>query len=477
MTAKTSMYRPVTEEIAQALEALCGRGSVIFNDRKKLDKYAHDAVAEARYAHPPEVVVMPASTEAVAAVMRLANAERIPVTPRAAGSGLSGGAVPVYGGIVLSVERMNRILEIDRRNLMAVVEPGVITNHLDAALKDCGLFFAGYPMSEEICCIAGNVAENAGGGRAVKYGVTGRYIHGLEVVTPEGEVFQAGGKRVKDVTGYDLVQLMIGSEGTLGIFTKIFIRLLPRPTRRIATLALFARVEDAVSLVARVMADGGLIPSAVEFMDGTAFALAARDLKYDFPYERTRAALLFEVDGREADTVAREAETVADLCRAAAAVGVYPAADTDEAEGFWNIRKRIIWVLRRHAARQSVEDIVVPIAAIADLLPELAAIGRRHGVQIPVYGHAADGNLHATPLKAPEQSDAQWDALLPELLADIYRAAARLGGTISGEHGIGHKRRDYLELVMAPAQIDVMRRIKQALDPKHILNPGKIMPL
>ena len=468
-------YNPVTPAVVAGLEKICGKEAVIFEDEKRLEKFSRDAVAEAKYAHMPEVVVAPDTAEQVAAVMRLANDARIPVTPRAAGSGLSGGAVPVFGGIVLSVERMNRIVEIDPANLMAVVEPGVVTNRLDAALKEHGLFFAGYPMSEEICFIAGNVAENAGGGRAVKYGVTGRYVHGLEVVTPEGEIFQAGGKRVKDVTGYDLVQLMIGSEGTLGVFTKIFIRLLPRPSHRKAILALFDSAETAVSLIAQVMVEGRLIPSAVEFMDGFSFSAAAQDLKHDYPYDRTQAALLFEVDGSRLQTVRREAEVIEALCRERAAVGIYPAESEEEMEALWNIRKRIIWVLRRHSPRQSVEDIVVPIAAIADILPELKEIGRRYGVKIPVYGHAADGNLHATPVKDPGQSDADWEAMLPDLLADIYRATAKLGGTISGEHGIGHKRRDFLELVMSPVQIDMMRRIKRALDPNHILNPGKIV--
>ncbi len=474
MAAREWTYNPVTPEIVEEIRRICGAEAVIYGDARRLQKFSHDAVAEKQYAHAPDVVASPSTTGQVAAIMRLANRMRIPVTPRAAGSGLSGGSTPIYGGVVLCVDRMNKILEIDRANLMAVVEPGVVTNHLDAALKPFGLFFPGYPMSEEQCFIAGNVSENAGGGRAVKYGVTGRYIHGLEIVTPAGEVFQAGGKRIKDVTGYDLVQLMIGSEGTLGIFTKIFIRLLPRPTHRKAFLVLLDDPARAVALISRVMAEGGLIPSAVEFMDGLCFSLAARDLKYDFPYEQTRAALLFEVDGRYADGVAREAEVIETLCRAEQVVGLYPADSESQIEAFWKIRKRVIWVLRRHFPRESVEDVVLPVAAIAAFLPELERLESKYKVRIPVYGHAADGNLHATPVKSPQQSDAQWEAMLPELLADIYRAVARLGGTISGEHGIGHKRRDFLELVMSPVQIDMMRNIKRAVDPHNILNPGKI---
>ncbi|HSO17966.1 MAG TPA: FAD-linked oxidase C-terminal domain-containing protein, partial [Desulfosarcina sp.] len=290
-----------------------------------------------------------------------------------------------------------------------------------------------------------------------------------------GDVFQAGGKRVKDVTGYDLIQLMVGSEGTLGIFTKIFIRLLPRPRHRKGLLVLTDDVKKAVALISQVMVGGRLIPSAVEFMDGFCFALAARDLKHDFPYEQTRAALLFEVDGRHPDEVDREAKIIADLCRRNQVVGIYAADNEHQLEAFWKIRKRIIWVLRRNFPRESVEDIALPIAALADLLSELERIEDKYKVQIPLYGHAADGNLHATPVKSPRQSDGEWEATLPEILADLYRAAARLGGTISGEHGIGHKRKDFLELVMSPVQIDLMRRIKKALDPNKILNPGKIM--
>ncbi len=266
-----SDYAPITGAILSQLQDICGPENVEFEDEKVLQKYAHDQVPLDKHVCRPEVVVKPEKAEEVAAILQLANRENIPVTPRAAGSGLSGGAMPIFGGILLSVERMNRILEIDTANLMAVVEPGVITNRLDAALAEHGLYFAGYPMSEEFCFIGGNVAENAGGGRAIKYGVTGRYIHGLEVVTPTGDIVQLGGKRIKDVTGYDLVHLMVGSEGTLGIFTKIIVKLLPRPTLRNATLALFPDVKSAIKAIPDVMTSGRLIPTAIEYMDRFSF--------------------------------------------------------------------------------------------------------------------------------------------------------------------------------------------------------------
>ncbi|CAB1060041.1 FAD/FMN-containing dehydrogenase [Olavius sp. associated proteobacterium Delta 1] len=262
-----SDYCPVTREIMEDLKRICGDAFVYSDDARKLAKYSRDKVPGPS-GHLPEVVVIPKTAREVAEVVKLANREIIPITPRGAGSGLSGGAVPIYGGILLSVERMNAIIEIDDKNLTAVVEPGVVTNKLDEVLLKYGLFFAGYPMSEEFCFIGGNVAENAGGGRAVKYGVTGQYIHGLEIVAPTGEIIQLGGKRVKDVTGYNMVQLMVGSEGTLGIFTKIFIKLLPCPTVRQAILVLFEDAEAAIAVVPEVMTSGKLVPTSIEFMDG-----------------------------------------------------------------------------------------------------------------------------------------------------------------------------------------------------------------
>jgi len=264
-----SKYNPVTSEIVAELRGILGDKYVIYADPEKLEPLSHDEVAESAYAHMPEAAVRPGSAGEIAAILKLANREHIPVTPRGAGSGLSGGAVPVRGGIVMLFDRMNRILEIDRDNMMITVEPGVVTNDINAAVKDLGLFYAGYPMSLETCYIGGNVAENAGGGKAVKYGVTGRYVTGLEVVLPTGQIIQLGGKLVKDVTGYNLIGLMVGSEGTLGVFTKITLKLMPLPKCSVDLLVLFRTAADAIAAVPRIMTESGIIPTAVEFMDQT----------------------------------------------------------------------------------------------------------------------------------------------------------------------------------------------------------------
>ena len=474
---KEVKYNPVQPAIVDTLKTICGEAHVFCDQDEKLEKYSRDQIPEKKYAHMPEVVVMPASAGEIAEIIKLANRENIPVTPRAAGSGLSGGAVPIYGGILLSVERMDKIIDIDAQNLMAVVEPGVVTNKFDEALKEYGLFFAGYPMSDEFCFIGGNVAENAGGGRAIKYGVTERYIRGIEMVTPTGEIIQLGGKRIKDVTGYNLLGLMVGSEGTLGIFTKITIKLLPRPTVRKAILVLFETAAGAIAVIPHIMTAGNLIPSAIEFMDGTSFCETARSLKEDFPYDDIGAVLLFEVDGNHEKQTMDDAETVCKLCMDKGAVDYHLASTNDEIDRFWKIRKRIPWVLKRYSAHQSAEDIVVPIANIPKILNYLQKLAKEYDVLIPVFGHAGDGNLHAHPIKNPKHTMDAWEEMLPKLLKDIYIQTAELGGTISGEHGIGHKRRDYMGLVMGDAQLAVMRKIKKALDPNNILNPGKIFPL
>ncbi len=456
-------YAAVRPEVLEELRRVCGREGVII-EQDRLARYARDQVVETRYHASPEVAVLPQDAGQVQEVLRLANRQRIPVTPRGAGSGLSGGAIPIHGGICLSLERMNRILEIDPANLTAVVEPGVVTNRLDEALRPHGLFFAGYPLSEEICSLGGNVAENAGGGRAVKYGVTGRYVTGLEVVTPSGELLQLGGKRFKDVTGYDLIGLMVGSEGTLGIFTRITLRLLPRPLHRRCLLALFPGAAPAIQTVTRILIRDRLVPSAAEFMDSLSFSEACRSLRETLPYPEAGAALLLEADGWHAGQVQEEAQSMRKACLEGGALQTLPGDSEAEAARFWKIRKQVPWSLRALASHQSIEDIVVPVGRIMEMLERLQALRQAYALRIPVFGHAGDGNLHAHPLKNPGDSVERWQELLPRLLADLYREAAALGGTISGEHGIGHKRKPFLPLVMEPARIEA--------DAGHQARPG-----
>ncbi len=470
-----SDYNSVEQKTVDHLIKICGENFVIFNDPDKLQTYSHDEIAEEKYAHMPEVVVKPNSAQQISQIMKLANQENIPVTPRGAGSGLSGGAVPLHGGIVLSLERMDKILEIDKENLMAVVEPGVVTNEINDLIKEDGLFFAGYPMSVESCFVGGNVAENAGGGRAVKYGVTGRYIMGIEMVTPEGDIIELGGKRVKDVVGYDLVKLLVGSEGTLGVFTKIIIKLLPLPTERVNLLVPFKDAETAINIVPKIITNGRIIPTAIEFMDKQSFETAYKYLNEHFSHTGAGAMLLIEVDGNNLDQLFTEYETIGELCLENGAIEVYVADNRTTIERVWRVRRNVAEAFKVYSPVQSLEDIVVPVAAIPKILPEIKTIAAEHDVLIPIYGHAGDGNLHATVVKKPEMEMVDWDQTLPGVLEKIYEKTFEHGGTISGEHGIGHKRKKYLEKFIDPSALEIMRRIKRAFDPNNILNPGKIV--
>lgn len=467
-------YNPVTVEIYQELCSIVGEKNVLYKDIEAMEMYSHDEVSDKGYSYMPEVVVKPSNTEQISAIMKLANKYLIPVTPRGAGSGLSGGAVPVFGGIVLSVEKMNKIIEIDRKNLMAVVEPGVITNEINNYIKDDGLFYAGYPMSNETCYIGGNVAENAGGGRAIKYGVTGRYVFGLEVVTPTGEILNLGGKRVKDVTGYDLIHLMVGSEGTLGIFTKIIIKLIPLPTAKVAMLALFKDPESAIDLVPDIMTKSRIIPTSIEFMDVLSFKASCEYLNEKLRIEDAGAMLLIELDGNSKEEVEKQYASIGKVCMDSGAIEVYIADNATTSERIWKIRRNVAEAWKQFNPYQSLEDVVVPVSEIPRFVRNLDELSKKYDVPIPCYGHAGDGNLHCTPVMNPEFTMEQWHQVLKELLKDMYTMTADLGGTISGEHGIGSKRRNYMNLVMEEEQIDVMRKIKIALDPNLVLNPGKI---
>ncbi len=465
-------YNRVTEEIVAELVAALGERNV-HTDRERLESYSHDETSAETYAHMPEVAVTPTTTEEVAELVRLANRHRIAITPRGAGSGLSGGAIPVHGGIVLSVEKMNRILEIDYGNMVAVAEAGVVTNELNNAVAEHGLLFAGYPMSLESCYLGGNIAENAGGGKAVKYGVTGRYILGLELVTPTGEVVRLGGKLSKDVSGYDLKQLVIGSEGTLGIVTKAIVKLIGLPTAQGDLLCLFESPQAAIDTVPIIMARG-LVPTSIEFMDKLSVKTSCDYLNESLPYEDAGAMLLVELDGNDAERLEVELEIAGELLMDNGALEVFVADNATTRERVWSVRRNIAEAFKVASPIQSLEDIVVPVSSIPKIIPELERLSKQYETLIPCYGHAGDGNLHATLVKNPEQTMEGWHEVEAKILRELYRVTKELGGKISGEHGIGIKRKEYLAELIDPVELSLMRGIKKAWDPNGIMNPGKI---
>lgn len=447
-------------------------------DRGRLKRYGIDQVGDERYRRTPAAVVFPTTTDHVAALMRWASKSGTPITPRGGGSGLAGAAIPVEGGVVCSFEKMDRIIEIDTENFVAVVEPGVVTNALDAALEPYGLFFAGYPMSEDICFVGGNVAENAGGGRAIKYGTTARWIVGAEVVTADGSVMTLGGKRLKDVTGYNLLQLFIGSEGTLGLFTKVFIRVIPRPNVRGVVTAGFTDASDAARCVSDLTALHGYGPSAIEFIDGQTVRETNAGLATEERLERVddvAALLLVEYDGNDEIQIDTALDFATDRVELRGGDVRERVRHPDAMERAWNVRKRVPWMVKRRAGRMhSLEDVVVPPAAIPELVDYVDTLRERYRLPIAVFGHAGDGNFHVTPMKADEMSEEEWDDAIGRLLPDLYREVVRLGGTISGEHGIGRKRARYLDVATSEAERTTMIAVKRALDPKGILNPGVI---
>ena len=466
-------YNQLTESIAQELIGIFGAANVYYNDAERLEPYAHDEAAGCA-TRIPEAVVRPKSAEEISQLMKLANREKIPVTARGAGSGLSGGAVPIYGGIVIDCCRMNHILDVDKANMTVTVEPGVITSEINEMLRPHGLFYAGYPMSLETCTIGGNVAENAGGGKAVKYGVTGRYVLGLEMVSPTGDIVMLGGKLVKDVSGINLLQLMIGSEGILGVFTKIILKLLPLPKASVDMLCLFNSIGEAIGAVPKIMTEGGVIPTAVEFMDKLSFQTACQYLNETLPCQDSGAMLLITIDGADAAQVEHDYDVIGEQCLKAGATQVYVADTKANSERIWRIRRSVAEAFKVFSPNQSLEDIVVPLASIPDMSAAIDRISKKYGVLIPCYGHAGDGNLHATPVMPPEWTLEKWQETLPTLLMDLYAETIALGGHISGEHGIGHKRKKYMLKLADKGFLTMMQAVKNGLDPNGILNPGKI---
>lgn len=474
-TKKKSPYTSLTPELVGELRGIVGERNVSV-DEERLEAYSHDETNAEEYGHMPEAVVTPTTTEQVAEVVKLANRERIPITPRGAGSGLSGGAIPTFGGILISVEKMNKVIELDVDNMAIVVESGIVTNDLAQLVQSKGLFFAGYPMSLQSCYLGGNIAENAGGGKAIKYGVTGRYIMGLELVTPTGDIVWLGGKLAKDVSGYDLKQLVIGSEGTLGIVTKAIVRLIGFPTTASDLLVLFKTPREAIDVVPTLMARG-LTPTSIEFMDQLSVQTSCRYLNESLPYEDAGAMLLIEVDGNDPEKVEADLIAIGRLCEEHGAIEVYVAEDRNNIERIWSVRRNIAEAFKVFSPIQSLEDIVVPMASIPEIIPELERISETYGMKIPCYGHAGDGNLHATLVKDPAMSMEEWHTNEVKALHELYAITHRLGGKISGEHGIGIKRKSFLKDLIDPTELQLMQAIKRAWDPANIMNPGKIFDL
>jgi len=417
---------------------------------------------------PPDAVVLAASTEDVRAVLALATRHRVPVVPVGARSGKSGGSLAIEGGIALSLERMDRILEIRPADLTARVEPGVVTGVLQAEVEKHGLFYPPDPNSLDTCSLGGNVAENAGGPRALKYGVTREYVLGLTAVLPTGEVLRLGRRTIKGVAGYDVAALLVGSEGTLAVVTEITLKLLPRPRHVATAMLIFPTVEAATSSVARVLA-GGVLPRCLELLDDVALEAAARSSPFRFP-PGAGAALLVETDGNDADAVLAEMARVAEAVGRDASGEPIVAQNEAQRREIWETRKLLSVNLKKVHPLKLSEDVAVPRSRIPDLVRTARAIGARLGLAVATYGHAGDGNLHCNVLFDREDQRPK----VNQAVAEILREAVALGGTITGEHGVGLAKRDFLELEQGPEVVALERRLKALFDPAGILNPGKI---
>lgn len=461
-------YKKIDSILIQHIERIVGKENV-FTDDETLKIYGSDETED--YKFPPEVVVKPSGVEQISQLMKLATEYKVPVTPRGGGTGLSGGALPIFGGICLSMEKFNKIIEIDDKNFQAVVEPGVITQKFQEELENRGLYYPPDPASRGSCLLGGNIAENSGGPHAVKYGVTKDYILGLEIVLPTGEVINTGSRTLKNVSGYNLTQLFIGSEGTLGIVTKIIVRLIPLPKYKKLILAAFNSIEDSVSAVAKIF-QGGITPSAIEFLEKAAIQAAETQLDKKFPNNHMEAHLLIEVDGNYEDVLDREIQQIAAVLEKFNVKDVLLAEDRGKVEDVWNLRRSVGEAVKSISIYKE-EDTVVPRAKLPELISGVKRISEKYGITTICYGHAGDGNVHVNILKK-NMRDEEWEKNSKKAVKEIFELTVSLGGTISGEHGIGFSQKEFLPIALKNEEILLMKKIKKLFDPKNILNPGKI---
>lgn len=462
----------ISPGILHKLTEIVGASNV-FTDDETLLHYGHDETED--YVFPPAVLVKPGSPQEISAILQLANQYKIPVTPIGGRTGLSGGALCIYKGIGLSMERFCKIIEIDEKNLQLTTESAVITQVLREAADEKGLFYPVDPSSQGSCWIGGNVAENSGGARAVKYGVTKDYVLNLEVVLPTGEIIWTGANTLKNSTGYNLTQLMVGSEGTLGIITKIVLKLLPKNNHNVLMLVPFYKAGQACEAVSAIFR-AGIVPSALEFMERDAIDWACKyvDGISVRVKDGVQAHLLIEVDGNYPEILLREAEKVMSVVEQFEIDEVLFADTADEKNALWKMRRSVAEAVKSNSVYKE-EDTVVPRYELPKLLQGIKSIGAKYGFKSVCYGHAGDGNLHVNIIKA-DMSDENWMIEVPKGIREIFELTVALKGTLSGEHGIGFVQKNYMDIAFSKTHLELMERIKFVLDPNNILNPGKIFP-
>ncbi|HPX61030.1 MAG TPA: FAD-linked oxidase C-terminal domain-containing protein [Deltaproteobacteria bacterium] len=460
----------ISEEIKQQLRSIVGPDHLLDSDIDRFGYSYDSSFVPFAEANKPDVILRPADTAQVSAIMKLANHHAIPVTARGTASGRTGGSIPIAGGIALSLTRMDKIIELDERNMMVTVGPGMRTMDLYNHCAEKGLFYPPDPASWKYSTIGGNIAENAGGMRAVKYGVTSNYVMGLEVVLADGSVIRTGGKAIKNVTGYNLTQLFVGSEGTLGIVTEILLKLIPMPKARNTMQLMFPDMEQACGTI-HSMLQSGIVPAAAEIMDQTSFQAVARHRKLDIN-PAIQACVIIEIDGDSQDALQRQAARIEATARRHNAIEIRTAASQAESDDIWAIRRGLSSAVGGMAPNRFGEDISVPRDAFPQVVRRIREISEKYGFTIAVYGHAGDGNLHPSVLC--DMANPEHAAKVHHAIEEIFDAALAVGGTLSGEHGIGITKRPYTAKALGAASIQAHKAIKQALDPKGILNPGKI---
>ena len=460
-------YNPVTEEFLDELRAVTG-AEYVMNDSETLDRYKTDEETDERCFHLPEAVVMPGNAAEIAAIVRICNRFRVPVTVRGGGTGITDGAIPVCGGLVLLMERLNRILEVNSEGMYLVAEAGARTIDIQKKANEAGFLYAGDPCSAESCQIGGNLATNAGGNKAVRYGVTRNQVYAVEIVTPEGEIVELGGRLKKCSTGYCMEQLVIGSEGTLGIITKVTLKLQPLPPYRLDLLAVFRSPVEAISVVPKIM-QAGINPTSIEYMDNANVRTTAQYLEFKgAPHYEDGIYVIITIETFSEDELDMKMEQVDEICTSCGAADVLEADDR-----IWAMRRNCLESVRLISLVCTTDDVVVPVDRMSDTVKHIIETVKKYPFPLRINAHIGDGNLHIVLCKC-NLTDEEWESNLRSFTEEIYTYVYANGGRLAGEHGIGAKKRDLLEKFTPAGELELMRKIKMAWDPNLILNPGKV---